>query len=105
MGFRRNMKQKSFPIVKSIKFYSFDVKAIATKQSRVTFCENSQKKRNVITEILFCDFDESESYNFQNGSILFQDFTSNIFELHEPKAGGYNFPNLTRLKLPKFSRT
>ena len=50
MGFRRNMKQKSFPIVKSIKFYSFDVKAIATKQSRVTFCENSQKKRNVITQ-------------------------------------------------------
>ena len=24
---------------------------------------------------------------FQNGSILFQDFTSNIFELHEPKTG------------------
>ena len=47
MGFRRNMKQKKFPIVKYIKFYSFDVKAIATKQSHVTFCEISQKKRNV----------------------------------------------------------
>ena len=37
-------------------------------------------------------------------------FTSNNFELHEPKTGGkrkvwYNFPDLTRLKLPKFSRT
>ena len=25
---------------------------------------------------------------FQNGSMLFQDFTSNIFELYEPKTGG-----------------
>ena len=35
-------------------------------------------------------------------------FTSNIFELHEPKTGGkrkvrYNFPDLPRLKLTKFS--
>ena len=41
---------------------------------------------------------------------LLLDFTSNIFELHEPKTGGkrkvwYNFPDLTRLKLPKISRT
>ena len=37
-------------------------------------------------------------------------FTSHIFEWHERKTGGkrkvwYNFPDLTRLKLPKFSRT
>ena len=25
---------------------------------------------------------------FQNGSILFQDLTGSIFELHEPKTGG-----------------
>ena len=34
---------------------------------------------------------------FQNGYILFQDFTRNIFELHEPET------DLTRFKLPKFS--
>ena len=56
--------------MKSIKFYGVDVKAIVTKKSRVAFCENSQKKRNVIIEIL--------SINF----------TSNIFELHERKTGG-----------------
>ena len=37
-------------------------------------------------------------------------FTSNTFELHEPKTGWkrkvwYNFPDVTRLKLPKFSQT
>ena len=52
---------------------------------------------------LSCDFDESISENFQNGSIFSQDFTNNFFESHEPKTGGYNFPDLTRLKLPKFS--
>ena len=34
---------KSFSIVKSIKFYSFDVKAIVTKKSRVTFCEKVRR--------------------------------------------------------------
>ena len=39
---------------------------------------------------------------FQNGSILFQEFISNIFELHKPKTGGkaklwYNFPNFPKL--------
>ena len=47
---------------------------------------------------------------FQNGTMLSQDFTSNIFELHEPKKGGkgklrYNLPDLNRLKLLKFFRT
>ena len=42
--------------------------------------------------------------------MLSQDFTSENFELHEPKKGGkrkvgYNFPDLTRLELPKFSQT
>ena len=43
---------KSFSIVQSIKFCTFDVKAIVTKKSRVTFCEKSQKKRNMTMEIL-----------------------------------------------------
>ena len=30
--FERNMKKKSFSIVKSIKFYSFGVKAVVTKK-------------------------------------------------------------------------
>ena len=30
--FERNMKKKIFSIVKSIEFYSFDVKAIVTKK-------------------------------------------------------------------------
>ena len=50
--------------------------------------KHSQKKRNVIIEILSCDFDENESWIFQNESILSKYFTSNIFELHERKAGG-----------------
>ena len=42
--------------------------------------------------------------------MLSQDFTKNIFELHEPKTGGkrkvlFNFPDLTRIKFPKFFRT
>ena len=40
-----------------------------------------------LIEIISCDFDESESEIFENGSILSEDFTSNIFELHELKAG------------------
>ena len=40
-----------------------------------------------LIEILSCGFDESESEIFENGSILSQDFISNIFELHGPKAG------------------
>ena len=63
-----------------------------------------------LIEILSCGFDESESEIFENGSILSQDFTSNIFELHGPKAGEnqkvwYNFPDLTRLKLSKLFQT
>ena len=44
---------ENFSTVKSIEFYSFDVKAIFTKKSGVVFCENIQKKRNVIKEIIF----------------------------------------------------
>ena len=36
-------------------------KLLIQKMSRVTFCENRQIKRNVILEVLSCDFDESES--------------------------------------------
>ena len=46
--------------MKYIKFDSFDVKAIVTK--------NVVKKRNVIVEFLSCDFDERVSYIFQNRS-------------------------------------
>ena len=60
--FERNMKWKSFSIVKSIKFYSFDVIAIVTKKvTGNVLWEHGQKERNVILEILSCDFDESIS--------------------------------------------
>ena len=53
------MKWKSFSIVKSIEFYSFDVKAIVTKNvARNIFWK--KKKRNVMIENLSCDFGESE---------------------------------------------
>ena len=57
-------------------------------------------------EILSCDFDDHKFFKMDPT----QDFTSNIFELHEPKIGGkrkvrYNFLDLTRLELPKSSRT
>ena len=56
------MKWKSFSIVKSIKFYSFDVIAIVTKKvTGNVLWEHGQKERNVILEILSCDFDESIS--------------------------------------------
>ena len=42
----------------------------------------------MMIEILSWDFDESESSVFQNRTMLSQDVTSNIFELHEPKTGG-----------------
>ena len=89
--------------MQSIKFYTFEVKAIVTKTAAYSILwKHSQKKRNMIIEILSCDFDESESWIFENRSMLSQDFTSNIFELHEPKTGGkrkvwFNFPELTRL--------
>ena len=47
------MKQKSFSILKSIKFDSFGIKAVVTKKVA--------KKRNVIIEILSCDFEEREA--------------------------------------------
>ena len=51
--------KKNFTIVQSIKFYSFDVKAIVTKKvARNILWKHSQKKRNVIIEILSCDFDD-----------------------------------------------
>ena len=49
---------------------------------------------NTLSEEMKCDDRNSlvtlmkVNQVFQNGSILFQDFTSNIFELHEPKTGG-----------------
>ena len=43
--------------MKSIKFYSIDVKAIVTKKSSVTFCE--EKKCD--DKNLSCNFDENES--------------------------------------------
>ena len=66
--FKRNTKQKCFSIVKSIKFYSFDVKAFIKKVAYSI-------PEHIVTI-------------FQNGSILFLDFTSNIFELHESKKTG-----------------
>ena len=49
-------------MVKSIEFYSFDVKAIVTKNvARNILWKQSQKKRNVMIENLFCNFVESES--------------------------------------------
>ena len=56
------MKKKSFSIVKSIKFYSFGVKAVVTKKVACNILwKHGQKKRNVIIEIHSCDFDESIS--------------------------------------------
>ena len=56
------MKQKGFSIVKSLKFYSFDIKAIVTKEVTCNILwKHSSKKRNGIIEILSRDFDESES--------------------------------------------
>ena len=40
--FERNLKLKHFSIVKSIEFYSFDVKAIVTKKLRVAFCDKKE---------------------------------------------------------------
>ena len=103
---KETWKRKVFRLWNLLSFIVLASKLLLQKKSRVTFCENNgQKKRNVIIEILSCDFEESISWNFQNGSILSQDFTSNFSKWHEPKTGGYNFPNLTRIKLPKFSRT
>ena len=45
--FERNRKKKTFPIVKSIKFYSFDFKAIVTEKSSVTFCENMVRRKEM----------------------------------------------------------
>ena len=45
--FERNLKKKFFSIVKAIEFYSFDVKAIVTKKSRVTFCENIYRSKEM----------------------------------------------------------
>ena len=73
-------------MAKSIKFHSFDVKAIVTKKVAYSILWK-KKKRNVMIEILSCDFDESKS-NFSKWIKLSQIFTSNIFELHEPKTGG-----------------
>ena len=70
-----------------LNFILLTSKLLLQKKSRVTFCKNSHKKKNTI-KILSCDFDESESGIFQNRSMLSQDFTSNIFELREPKTGG-----------------
>ena len=96
-----------FSIEKSIEFYSFDVKV--TKKSRLTFCENieEEKKGDNINYFLW----RWSKHKFSKMDlILSRDFTSNILQLHEPKTGGkrkvwYNFPALTRLKLPKFPRT
>ena len=44
-----------------LNFILFTSKLLLQKKSGVTSCENSQKKRNMIKEILSCDFDESES--------------------------------------------
>ena len=79
--------KKCFSIMQFIKFYSFDVKAIVTKKVACNiFWKHSQKKKNVIIEILSCDFDEMDQ-NFSKW-ILSQDFTSNTFEFHEQKTGG-----------------
>ena len=83
--------------MKSIKFDSFDVKAIVTKKRRV------QHSVKTLSEEKKCDDRNSlvtlikANQVFQNGYILFQDFTRNIFELHEPET------DLTRFKLSKFS--
>ena len=42
------MKWKSFSIVKSIKFHSFDVKAIITKKSRTAFCEKLVRRKEIL---------------------------------------------------------
>ena len=74
--------------MKSTKFHSFDVKAIVTKKSCVQHSVKTlpeEKKcddRNYLVTLM------KANQIFQNGSILFQDFTSNIFELREPKTGG-----------------
>ena len=96
--------------MQSLKFYTFDVKPIVTKKFACNFLWKESEEKKYDNKILSCDFDESESWIFQNRSMLSQDFTSNIFELHEPKTGGkgklwYNFPDLTRLKHAKFSWT
>ena len=83
--FEGNMKSKSFSIVQSIKLYGFDVKAIVAKKVVCNILwKHSQKKRNVIIEILSCNFD---GHNFPKW-ILPQDLTSNIFELNEAKTEG-----------------
>ena len=40
-------------------------KLLLQRKSSVTFCENIQKKRNMIIEIISCDFDKSESWIFK----------------------------------------
>ena len=66
-------------------------------------------RRNVIIEIL--SFLTKENHKFFNIDPYY--FNSNISELHEPYKNitrleeneRYNFPDLTRLKVPKISRT
>ena len=77
---RKKHEIKSFSIVQSIKFYSLTSKLLLQKKSLVTFCGNSQKKRNVKIEILSCDFDSHKTLMV-------------------------TFLDLTRLRLPKFSWT
>ena len=85
---KETWNKKYFRLCNLLNFILLTSKLLLEKKSRVTFCENSQKKRNIIIEILCCDFDESKSWIFQNRSMLFQDFTSSTFELHEPKTRG-----------------
>ena len=61
---------KVFRLWNLLNFIVLTSKLLLQKKSRGTFCENSQKKRNVVIEILSCDFDKSESEIFHNWSIL-----------------------------------
>ena len=66
---KETWNKKIFSIAKSIKFYSFVVKAIVTKNVECYILwKHSPKKRNVIKKIRSCGFDESKSKVFQTRS-------------------------------------
>ena len=57
--------------MQSIKFYSFDVKAIVTKKAACKF-KHREKKRNVITGILSCNFDDHKFFKMDVIPKLYQ---------------------------------
>ena len=104
---RKKHEIKNFSIVQSIEFYSFDVKAIVTKKVACNILwKHSQKKKNVIIETFSCDIDDHKFFKMDPIPRLYQQhFWITWTKGRRKTKGTYNFPDLTRLKLPKFSQT